>query len=86
MGNGWALLASFLAWLRQRFEALSPAAIGAYIQHLRQEIARHKLNAVIERANREEAQRSIAEFEAYRSDPDGTDRWLRERAGNTDKL
>lgn len=86
MSNVWALLASLLAWLRQHLEALSPAAIGAYIQHLRQEAARHKLNAVIERANAEEARRNFEEFEAYRADPDGTDRWLRERAGNTDKL
>lgn len=85
MASGWgAAFAALIAWLRELVGRLAPAAIGAYIQHLRQELARARVNAAIERAGREEAQRNLAELDAYRADPDGTDKWLRERAAQND--
>jgi len=63
---------------------LVPAGFGAWVQKLREDNQRNKLNAAIERSNAEESRRSMAEYEAYRADPDGNDRWLRERAGSID--
>jgi len=84
VANGWAAIVALIEWLRHVATQALPAAIGGYIQHLSQERRTAMLNAAIERSNADETRRNAVEFEAYRADPDGTDKWLRERAGLID--